>query len=62
MSSAVKDSWIPGQTFGLPGMTGMRSLQSDFVSQACGARRFEVVNILEGHRDVEGFFGDKEKR
>lgn len=26
------------------------------------AGRFEVVNILEGHRDVEGFFGDKDKR
>ena len=26
------------------------------------AGRFEVVNILEGHRDVEGFFGDKDGR
>jgi toxin ParE1/3/4 len=26
------------------------------------AGRFEVVNILDGHRDVEGFFGDKDKR
>jgi toxin ParE1/3/4 len=26
------------------------------------ARRFEVVNILEGHRDIESFFGDKGKR
>jgi toxin ParE1/3/4 len=26
------------------------------------AERFEVVNILEGHRDIDDFFGDKEKR
>jgi plasmid stabilization system protein ParE len=26
------------------------------------AERFEIVNILEGHRDVEGFFTDKEGR
>jgi toxin ParE1/3/4 len=26
------------------------------------AGRFEVVDILEGHRDVESFFGDKEGR
>ncbi len=26
------------------------------------AGRFEVVNILEGHRDIESFFGDKGKR
>jgi plasmid stabilization system protein ParE len=26
------------------------------------AERFEVVNILEGHRDVDEIFGDKEKR
>ena len=26
------------------------------------AERFEVVNILEGHRDIDDFFGDEEKR
>ena len=26
------------------------------------AGRFEVISILDGHRDVEGFFGDKEGR
>jgi toxin ParE1/3/4 len=26
------------------------------------AGRFEVVNILEGHRDIEDIFGDKDKR
>ena len=26
------------------------------------AGRFEVVNILEGHRDIEAFFGDQDKR
>ena len=26
------------------------------------AGRFEVISILDGHRDVEGSFGDKEGR
>jgi hypothetical protein len=26
------------------------------------AGSFEVVNILEGHRDIDDFFGDEEKR
>jgi plasmid stabilization system protein ParE len=26
------------------------------------ADRFEVVNILEGHRDVEAYFGERPKR
>ena len=24
----------------------------------CGAETFEVVNVLEGHRDIEGYFED----
>ena len=26
------------------------------------AGRFEVVNILEGHRDIDAYFGDEDKR
>jgi len=26
------------------------------------ADRFEVVNILEGHRDIEAFFGERSER